>query len=222
MTILRTGTYKTYKMYRKTCLSLLRQDNTIYHGGLKSILHIKYFPSYVFKWIYDFKSLGLGAGYWKLSIHDALHTFLIYPLLEDFQHCNFPVHVHRWKFSATTYKFIFPLYILQQQMTGISYLPTSVPPFSNFCVNYVVAGRSEVRNKMDGKWLTYLFTNPGATLRNCSTPCWICINAPKACGFDIRLWTSGFCNCCRKLGNINLICSWKIIHDSISQTGELY
>jgi len=66
--------------------------------------------------------------------------------------------------------------------------------------------------------LTYLFTNPGATLRNCSTPCWICINAPKACGFDIRLCISGFCNCCRKLGNINLICSWKIIHDPISKT----
>jgi len=46
---------------------------------------------------------------------------------------------------------------------------------------------------------TYLFTNPGATLRSCSTPCWICINAPKACGFDIRLCISGFCNCCKKL-----------------------
>jgi hypothetical protein len=35
----------------------------------------------------------------------------------------------------------------------------------------VAAGKTEVGNNMDGKWSFYLFTNPGATLRNCSTPC---------------------------------------------------
>lgn len=41
---------------------------------------------------------------------------------------------------------------------------------------------------------------PGASVARVCSPCWICISACIALGFDMAAMVSGFCICCRKFG----------------------
>jgi hypothetical protein len=45
----------------------------MYHESIKNVLLVNISKPYVFKCIYDFKGPDLGAGHWKLSIHNALN-----------------------------------------------------------------------------------------------------------------------------------------------------
>lgn len=129
--------------------------------GMKSILPIKRFQSYVFKCTYDFKCSDFRARYWKLSIHRALYSFFICHLSEDIERCNFLVCVHAGNFCHHLQINGNVITIMLCVTSFVSSLWQQMAKFLNFLISVTCppplppcpAGKSE---RMGHGYLTYL------------------------------------------------------------------